>query len=128
MQGQQVEGRTKEDMGAQTRLASGVNAVLGIWLIAAPFVLGYSAVTTALYDDIVIGAGVLILAWIRAANPARMTWASWTNLALGLWLASAPFLLGFAGTTAALWNDVIVGLGIAVFALWSALATRDEQS
>ena len=52
---------------------------------------------------------------------------SWTNVALGLWLAVAPFLLLYSGTSAALWEDVIVGLLIAIFALWRALGSETQD-
>jgi hypothetical protein len=38
-----------------------INAIIGVWLIVAPFVLGYSALTTALWNDIIVGAVVLVL-------------------------------------------------------------------
>ena len=49
---------------------------------------------------------------------------SWTNFALGLWLAGAPFVLLYSGTSAALWEDVIVGFLIAAFALLLAVGTE----
>ena len=39
-----------------------VNAVLGAWLIIAPFILSYSHTATAMWNDIVIGVVVLALA------------------------------------------------------------------
>jgi hypothetical protein len=50
-----------------------------------------------------------------------MRWASWTNVVLGLWLILAPFAFAYTGVTAALYEDIILGLAIAAFALWRAL-------
>ena len=109
----------------QVKTASGLNLVLGIWLLIAPFLLGNSGGgALAMWNDMVVGVIVLILAWIRFANPASATGLSWTNAVLGLWLILAPFILGYSGTAAALWNDIIVGIAVAVFGTWSALATR----
>ena len=44
------------------------NAVLGLWLIAAPWVIGYSFLAEALANDTAVGLGVLVLASIRIAT------------------------------------------------------------
>ncbi len=51
-----------------------------------------------------------------------MRWASWVNFILGLWLIVSPFALHFGG--AAIPNDVVFGILIAAFSLWTA-ATFD---
>ena len=55
-------------MSQQVKVLSGINIVLGAWLIIAPFLLS-STDMVARWDSIVVGAIVLIVAWIRAANP-----------------------------------------------------------
>jgi len=49
---------SKEDT---VKFLNWINAVLGLWLIIAPFALGYSNVATAMWNDIIIGAGALVL-------------------------------------------------------------------
>ncbi len=45
-----------------------INAVLGLWLIIAPFVLSYSSAAAAMWNDIIIGLVVLVLgAWAALA-------------------------------------------------------------
>ena len=47
---------------------SWINAVLGLWLIIAPFILSYSSAATAMWNDIIIGLVVLVLgAWAALA-------------------------------------------------------------
>jgi hypothetical protein len=46
---------------------------------------------------------------------------SWINFILGLWLIVAGFMLG-AGSTAAVTQNVVLGIIIAVFAAWAALS------
>lgn len=116
------DGRESPE-GNSVKVASGLNVVTALWLIAAPFLLAYAGITAAVWNDILIGITVLILAGIRVAKPERNAGLSWTNLVLGLWLIAAPFVLSYAGTAAALWNDVIVGVVVASLATWSALAT-----
>jgi len=45
-----------------------INIIAGVWLIIAPFVLGYSANQTALVNDIVAGVVVGIIALVTAVG------------------------------------------------------------
>ncbi|AEV16664.1 MAG: SPW repeat protein [Thermus sp.] len=44
-------------------------------------------------------------------------WQDWVNLVLGVWLILSPWLLGFSGTAAAMWNAVILGVAVGLMAL-----------
>ncbi len=44
-------------------------------------------------------------------------WQDWANLVLGVWLILSPWLLGFSGTPAAMWNAVLVGVVVGLMAL-----------
>ena len=44
---------------------------------------------------------------------------------LGVWLAISPWLLGFNGFGAAMWNVLIVGIVVAVLALWTLGTDKD---
>lgn len=111
------------------KIPSGLNILLSIWLIASPFLLGYLGMSAlAMWDAIIVGVIVLILAWIRFANPASATWLSWVNAVLGLWLIVAPFVLGTSNIAGAMWNDIVVGIGFVVFGVWSALATQSATT
>src|SRR5262245_56607445 len=53
----------------------------------------------------------------------------WSNLLLGLWLMSSPFVLGFLkqAVVRVLWEDVLLGFGIAMFSLCRLLSRRQEE-
>jgi VIT1/CCC1 family predicted Fe2+/Mn2+ transporter len=70
---------------------------------------------------------VLVLAAIRVWQPDNWSWLSWVNAVIGVWLAIAPFVLGYTNIAAALWNDIIVGIAIIVLAAWSAIATPEPE-
>jgi len=95
------------------------NLVLGIWLILSPFLFSYSS--SAMTDSIILGAIIAILAIIRLSAPAQ-TWACWLSGIAGLWLIIAPFIIGPIESTV-LWNQIIVGLALAVFGFWSSTMT-----
>lgn len=94
-----------------------INLVLGIWLILSPFLFSYSS--TAMTDSIILGTIIAILAVIRLS---AQTWASWFNGIAGLWLIIAPFIIG-STESAVLWNQIIVGLAVAVLGFWSSTMT-----
>jgi hypothetical protein len=53
----------------------------------------------------------------------------WSNLLLGLWLMSSPFVLGFIkqAVVKVLWEDLLLGFGIATFSLCRLLSKRNEE-
>lgn len=105
------------EKGNQVTTASGLNVLAGIWLIIAPFVLGY-ANQTPTTNDIWLGIIVGVLALIRAVTRGAQ-WLSWINILAGIWLIIAPFVLGYAITTPR-WNDIILGIIVIILALWSS--------
>jgi len=48
-------------------------ALAGLWEILAPFIIGYSSVTGAVINDIIIGIVVAFLGFRAAIAPWRMT-------------------------------------------------------
>ena len=52
---------------------------------------------------------------------------SWVNSILGLWLIVAPFALLYRGISAALWDNIIVGIIIAALAGWRALGKESVR-
>lgn len=89
-----------------------VNAVLGVWLMAAPAVLGYG--TPLATSDRIVGpviATFAVVAWWEATRAV----GRW-NVVLGLWGVVAPWVLGADGTWA-IANAMIVGALIAGLSL-----------
>jgi SPW repeat-containing protein len=103
--------------------ASGINLIAGIWLIIAPFVLGYSN-GDPYWNDIVFGAIIAVFALARVSGAYRAAWLSWLNALIGVWLFISAFWLDATATAGI--NDVI--LGIVVFVLGIASATATEEA
>ena len=103
-------------MKYERRWQDWANVVLGVWLILSPAILGYAeAGTLAAPHSYAIG--IAIAAFALAALYRFYRWEEGVNLALGLWLIAAPFVLGFSHIDAAAWNHVIVGVLVALDAL-----------
>ena len=95
-----------------------LNAVLGIWLMVAPAVLGYG--DPARVVDRILGpvaASLAVVAMGEATRPVRHA-----NLLIGVLLVLAPWVLGYPGTAAI--NSVVVGLAMAAL---SRLGRKVEQ-
>ena len=106
----------------QLAALSGLTLLAGIWLIIAPFVLGY-ANGDPYWNDIVFGAIVAFFALIRIAGAYRAEWLSWLNALIGAWIFASAFWLDSSGR--AQWNDIILGVIVFVLALISATARRE---
>jgi hypothetical protein len=84
------------------------NLVLAAFLFVSPWLFAY-ANNVARFDFWASGALIALVS--AAAIAAFAEWEEWLNLALGCWLAAAPWLLGYAHTKA---MHVSVGVGIIV--------------
>lgn len=104
------------DDSRQTKILSGVNFLLGAWLVLSPIILNYNS-AAARWTQMTFGAFILILAGLRFLVP-KLEWASWFVGLCGLWLIIAPFLMNYP-ISVAYWNEVITGIIISTLAFWN---------
>ena len=112
----------RSDWRSAVVTASGLNIIAGIWLICAPFVLGYDN-GDPYWNDIVFGAIVTVLAFARTFGAYGASWMSWLNMLIGAWIVASAFWLD--DTSTARVNDIIVG-GV-IFILGAASATASDD-
>ena len=108
-----------------------LNLILGIWMIVSPWALRYqtdmtlnAVMSNAATSNAVI-LGILIAAAALIALFRVMAWEEWANVVLGVWLVISPWALGFSSLATAMWNAVIVGIVVAVLALWALGTDKD---
>lgn len=106
-------GKMMGEMVAMARWSQIPLLVLGLWLIASPFSLGYRSVPL-IWSDVI--SGILVTALAVIAFRTGRAWAAWANTFVGLWLAFAP-LVFWAPDAAAYANDTLVGVLVIVFAI-----------
>lgn len=94
-----------------------LNLILGLWMAASPWILAHATEMQPTWNAVIIGGLVAALALYEFFKV--MAWEEWTSVALGVWLVISPWVLGFSGSAAAMWNAVIVGAVVAVLALWA---------
>ena len=105
-----------------------VMLVLGAWLFFSPFwMAGYASTgSAAAWNSYILGALVAIFA--VAALGTGQRWEEWLELAFAAWVIISPFILGFyASENGAAWNQITVGILIAIDAIWVLAAPRSQQ-
>jgi hypothetical protein len=109
---------------ATRRTLNWIVAVLGVWEIVASFILGFSGVTAALWNSIIVGIVLLVLsAWAALSDsPSIGRGLTWINAVVGVWFFFSPFILAYSGTTIVLWDSLIVGAIVVILDVWGALA------
>ena len=88
------------------------SAAIGLWLMFAPAMLGNT--DRAADNDHLIGALIItfaVIAMAEVARPARLL-----NVAFGLWLIVAPWIVAGASPVGR-WNDVVAGVVIIALSL-----------
>jgi hypothetical protein len=106
----------RERMAAMWQDAA--NLVLGVWLLISPYILSYTDQAYAAWNAYAVGIIIAVIA--AAAIWAYQKWEDWVSVVLGIWLIVSPWLLGFSTMAAPLWNQLVVGVLVGGFALWSA--------
>lgn len=109
-------------MASPTKWTTTITALFGIWLVSAPLVLEVSLVDH--WNDVLVGSVVLLTTWYNYSRERRgrrlNRRVTVFNGLLGGWLLVAPFLFDVSGLP--LWNDIIVGTGVASLATYNTYA------
>src|SRR5690625_2562626 len=100
-----------------------IGLVVGVLLIAAPWIFGFADVDAAMWVAVIIGA-IIVLSELTSTSPASpiklvpMRVHLWMDVGNGVVLAISPWIFGFAdeGTNAWL-PHLIVGILVVGYAL-----------
>jgi hypothetical protein len=101
-------------MTATTRWQEWASFALGLWLAVSPWLADYAAHEAATANAVFLGIALALGSHFEASLDEVS--AQWLNLAAGLWLMAAPFLLGFSSAMVATANSLAVGSLVAVLA------------
>jgi hypothetical protein len=72
-----------------------------------------------------VGTTIMLVALLRILNPDQTVPLGWVNVALGACFITAPFVIPYASgvhTNPIYWNDILSGVGVLWFAIWSMAA------
>ncbi len=97
-----------------------IAVVAGVGLLVAPFAAGYSTLTVATTEAVVLGLLIAALALWMALGTDVPQYVDYALLVCGLWSIVAPFALAYTDTAMARNSDLIAGLVVAAVALYRA--------
>jgi len=101
----------------RVRVLSATSALLGLWLILAPSVLGIPSGPFA-WSGAISGVLIVISSIIRFRS--RHTPAlSWSNAIVGAWVVMSPWVFTYLTADFRTWSYVLVGGVVAVIAILS---------
>lgn len=110
-------------MTATARWQEWASFALGLWLAVSPWIVGYAEHEAATANAAFVGLALALASHFEATFDHIS--AEWLNLAMGLWLVAAPFVLGFGAAAVASANSIAVGTLVTVLA-GSALSLDKE--
>jgi hypothetical protein len=89
-----------------------LNVAAGVWLMAAPELLGYQG--WARLNDLIVGPLAAGAGAVALSEVTRLV--RWVSVALGVWLLAAPWLLAYRDPTAVV-NGLLAGVALVVSGL-----------
>jgi hypothetical protein len=110
-------------MNTAARWQDWASFTLGLWLALSPWIVGYTEHESATGNAVFLGLALALGCHFEAA--CDLAASEWLNLAAGLWLVIAPFVVGFSSVHVAAANSIAVGSLVAVLAA-SALSLDKE--
>jgi len=97
-----------------------VNVILGLWMVASPWMLGFAAgESIAAPSAWILGAAIVVFAGV--AVYMHKAWEEALTIILGICLFASPWVLGFADQMTPATNAVVVGLLVTAFGVWAML-------
>jgi hypothetical protein len=103
-----------------------VIALSGIWLLVSHLVLRYAEFQSGvLWNTWVVGVAIILVSAGRFIAEIPEPTQDIVHAALGLWLMVSPWVLGFASHPTARNNSLVIGLVVAMTALWAMLVETD---
>jgi hypothetical protein len=101
-------------MPAATKWQDWASFVLALWLAVSPWAAGYVDNNSATGNAVAVGLVLALCSHFECVACDELP-AEWFNLALGVWLLCAPFVLDFSSPVATA-NTLAVGALVALLA------------
>jgi hypothetical protein len=106
-----------------SKLAAGINLLLGIWTFVSPWIYGAAGNGNA-WNNWIVGALVAIFAATRLSSARGAQGLGWANMILGAWIFASPWIFGYTANSGRFINSLCVGVVIFVLSIYGASAHR----
>lgn len=90
-----------------------ITGFLGATFAVAPFLLGYSDNTTALWTSVVLGGITVVVSYLEATVGKSQRWEYWVAGFIGIAAIAAPYIFGYGNVAPAMLASVVIGLLLA---------------
>jgi SPW repeat len=111
---------------ATKRWQDWANGILGLWMFASPWMLGFAAGGgSAARIAWILGVAIIVFAGIAVYMPKA--WEEALNIILGLCLLASPWGLSYTDQAKPTSNAVITGLLVTLFAVWAMVMDTEVQ-
>ena len=100
-----------------------LNAIIGGWFIAAPWVIGVTHLNTATWVSVVVGTVQVVAAVWGATTmtvPSWRSWPDWVTTGTGFWFLVHPFLGHFEDWQ--YYGTIVPALATMALSLWILMA------
>lgn len=108
---------------------SALAAIVGLWIIASPFV--YGGTDAAYWNNTLVGTGIFLLAgynfYLMTRDRLASVGAASLAVLLGLWIAVSPSLIEM-GSDALASSTVVSGAAVAILSAYNAYANNKADT
>jgi hypothetical protein len=115
-----LKGGEKMNGKQNVKTANWLIVMAGIWLIIAPFILGFRGTILSM-NDVITGIVIAMISLIAIGMPEESAWMNWVSAFLGVWILITSFLMASIGI-AGMWNNLIIGVITVTLGIWGAMS------
>ena len=108
------------------KTANWLIVIAGIWLIIAPFILGFRGTLLSM-NDVITGIVIAMISLIAIGMPEESSWMNWISAILGIWILITAFLMTSIGI-AGMWNNLVIGAITVALGIWGAVSISSTSS
>lgn len=98
----------------------------GLWLIVAPFFLGFSGTMLSM-NNVITGVVLAMVSLVAIGLPEDSKWMNWISALLGVWIFITPFFMASIGI-AGMWNNLIIGVITVALGIWGTMSMSSPSS
>ncbi|WP_442603935.1 SPW repeat protein [Paenibacillus sp. KN14-4R] len=97
-------------------------ALIGLWFIAAPWVLGFTSDSTVVLTSVIVGVLQFAASMLAYGKSGWGTWQNWISLLAGVWFIVLPSLFTLSSDVTL--SSIILGAITVLLNLWNLASSE----